>query len=133
MLSMSYSCRVWEVEYTDEFEAWWGTLSEDDQAAITVRVDRLVAEGPNLRRPTVGEVKGSAFDPRMKELRVEQGPASIRVLFIFDPRRTAILLIGGDKAGAWNRWYRTAIPQADRLYTQHLEELRKEGLIPDER
>jgi hypothetical protein len=124
---------VWEVEYTDEFEAWWDTLSVDEQAAITVRVDRLQGHGPNLRRPLVGEIQGSKFDPRMKELRVEAGPASIRVLFIFDPRRTAILLIGGDKAGAWKRWYRTAIPEADRLYEQHLEELRKEGLIPDER
>lgn len=123
--------QVWEVEYTDEFEAWWDSLSEDEQAAIAVRVERLEHEGPNLRRPVVGEVKGSKFDPQMKELRVEQGQASIRVLFMFDPVRTAILLIGGDKAGQWKRWYRTAIPQADRLYDEHLEQLRKEGVIPD--
>jgi hypothetical protein len=124
---------VWEVEYTDEFEAWWNTLSEDEQAAIAVRVERLQEDGPLLRRPIVGEITGSRFDPQMKEIVVEQGRASIRVLFIFDPRRTAILLTGGDKAGTWNRWYRTAVPDADRLYEQHLEELRKEGLIPDER
>lgn len=124
---------MWEVEYTDEFEAWWDTLSVDEQAAVAVRVELLQQQGPNLRRPVVGEIKDSAFDPQMKELRVEEGPASIRVLFIFDPRRTAILLTGGDKAGAWSRWYRTAVPEADRLYAQHLEELRKEGLIPDER
>lgn len=124
---------MWEVEVTDEFTEWFGSLSEDEIAAVIARVDLLEQQGPNLRRPVVGEVKGSKFDPQMKEVRVEQGSASIRILFMFDPRRMAILLLGGDKAGSWNRWYRTAIPEADRLYEEHLEELRKEGLIPDER
>jgi hypothetical protein len=116
---------VWEVEYTDEFGAWWDTLSTDEQASVAAAVERLEQVGPTLRRPVVGEVKGSRFDPQMKELRVR----SIRVLFMFDPRRTAILLLGGDKRGDWNRWYRSAIPEADRLYEEHLTELRKEGLL----
>ena len=125
--------RVWEVEYTDEFEAWWETLSAGEQAAVAVRVELLEQQGPKLRRPVVGKIESSAFNPQMKELRVEEGAASIRVLFMFDPRRTAILLTGGDKAGAWQRWYRTAIPEADRLYRKHLEQLQQEGVIPDER
>ena len=68
----------------------------------------------------------------MKELRAE---GSIRALFAFDPRRAAILLIGGDKSTAdpsspnWNRWYDHYVPIADDLYDEHLDELRKEGLI----
>jgi hypothetical protein len=49
------------------------------------------------------------------------------VLYAFDPRRTAILLIGGDKTGN-DRWYREFVPFADKLFDQHLETLRKEGL-----
>jgi len=49
---------------------------------------------------------------------------------VFDPRRTAILLLGADKAEhGWKRWYRDAIPEAERLYNEYLEELRKEGLV----
>lgn len=67
----------------------------------------------------------------MKELRASRGGA-LRVLFAFDPRRHAILLLGGDKSGQWNAWYRRAIPEADALYEIHLEELRAEGSIGSE-
>lgn len=63
----------------------------------------------------------------MKELRPQEG--LIRILFCFDPRRSAILLIGGDKAGQWNRWYHTMVPAADELYDRYLQELREEGLL----
>ncbi|HVB74564.1 MAG TPA: type II toxin-antitoxin system RelE/ParE family toxin [Ktedonobacteraceae bacterium] len=64
----------------------------------------------------------------MKELRP---PATnIRILFAFDPRRVAILLIGGDKTNRWQEWYEKTIPVADRLYDDYLEELRKEGELP---
>lgn len=119
---------MFEVEYTDEFEAWWGTLTVVQQDAIAQRIARLAHDGPRLRRPIVGEIKGSKHDPRMKELVVESG-GSIRVLFIFDPRSTAILLLGGDKSGQWNAWYPKAIKQADDLYDNYLDELRAEGLI----
>ncbi len=94
-----------------------------------MRVRLLEQQGPTLRRPVVGEIKTSKYDPQMKELVVETGDASIRVLFMFNPLRTAILLVGGDKTGSWRRWYRTAIPEADGLYDVHLQELREEGLI----
>ncbi len=55
---------------------------------------------------------------------------NIRILFAFDPRRSAILLVGGDKTGEWNRWYKRMIPVADRLYDEHLDALRREGEIP---
>lgn len=117
----------WEVEYTDQFETWWDGLTVDEQVALDQRIQKLTADGPALRRPVVGEIKGSKFDPQMKEIVCESGAASLRVLFIFDPRRTAILLLGGDKSGNWRGWYRDAIPAADRLYEAHLTEIEEEG------
>jgi hypothetical protein len=64
----------------------------------------------------------------MRELRTQQGGRPLRTLYAFDPRRMAILLIGGDKAGN-NRWYDVNVPIADRLYDEHLEQLRREGVI----
>jgi len=64
----------------------------------------------------------------MKELICEEG-GSLRVLFIFDPRRTAILLLGGDKTGHWDQWYETAIPAADQLYEVYLAELQSERSV----
>lgn len=64
----------------------------------------------------------------MKELRAAKGGAW-RVLFSFDPRRQAILLVGGDKTGAWNDWYEWAVPLADDLYDDYLREIGEEGLI----
>jgi hypothetical protein len=64
----------------------------------------------------------------MKELR-PMG-SNIRFVFAFDPRRTAILLIGGDKTGQWREWYEKMISMADQLYADHLEELRAEGELP---
>ena len=64
----------------------------------------------------------------MKELRASQG-GTLRMLFMFDPRRQVILLVGGDKTGNWSSWYEVAVPMADDLYDRYLEELRDEGLI----
>lgn len=109
----------WEVEYTDEFEVLWESLSEEEQEAIDAAVELLEQRGPALGRPLADTVHQSRH-PNMKELR----PAtSIRVLFVFDPRRVAILLIGGDKRGSWNRWYDEMVPVADALYDQHLAEV----------
>lgn len=117
----------WEVEYTDEFERWWNSLSGDDQEAIFAAVRVLGLRGPSQGRPLVDTIKQSRHK-NMKELRPGAGGA-IRILFAFDPRRYAILLIGGDKAGRWNDWYEEFIPKADDLYDEHLETLRKEGLL----
>lgn len=115
----------WDVLATDTFEDWYLDLSPDDAQAVAARIDYIEEHGPNAKRPVVGEIQGSAHDPRMKELRCGTGNA-IRVLFIFDPERRAVLLVGGAKAGKWNRWYRENIPVADRLYTDYLAETRQE-------
>ena len=72
-------------------------------------------------------IKGSRH-ANMKELRPPAG--SVRILFAFDPRRAAILLLGGDKTNRWREWYREMIPIADILYDEYLDEIRREGLIP---
>src|SRR5687768_13399343 len=81
--------------------------------------------GPQLGRPLVDTVTGSRHK-NMKELRPgSAGRSDLRVLFAFDPARSAILLVGGDKAGRWQDWYRSAIPLADDRYDSHLEVLKK--------
>jgi hypothetical protein len=114
----------WEVEYTDQFEAWWDGLSAGEQEDIDAVVRVLEQRGPALRRPYVGNIDGSRH-PNMKELVVQHAGRPYRILFAFDPRRCAILLIGGDKTGN-ARWYEEHIPIADRLYDEHLETLRRE-------
>ena len=118
-----------DVEFTDQFGAWWSTLSERQQHDLDQRVTLLEQQGPALRRPVVGEIVGSSFDPQMKELICDSDGAHLRVLFMFDPRRTAILLIAGDKTGRWKSWYRKMIPVADQLFLDHLQELKNEGLL----
>jgi hypothetical protein len=120
---------VWEVEYTNEFEDWWRDLTQEQQEALDERVMLVAEHGPTLKRPVVGEITSSRH-PNMKELRVSKAGA-LRVLFAFDPRRHAILLLGGEKSGQWEAWYQRAIPEADSLYDTHLQELREEGLLDD--
>ena len=88
----------WEVEYTNEFGQWWHGLLVTQQDAVVARVELLMEHGPNLPYPYSSEVKGSRHG-RMRELRVQSGGRPLRVFYAFDPRRTAILLIGGDKTG----------------------------------
>ena len=124
----------WEVEATDEFFAWADALERSDpeaRAMLDAVIDMLAEKGPLLRRPYVGEIVTSRHH-NMKELLVPASTKALRVLFCFDPRRMAILLLGGDKSqdAMWNAWYRAAVPEADRLYDIYLAELREEGLLP---
>lgn len=116
---------TWEIEYTDQFEQTWNALSEDEQHAINQRVRLLQDRGPDLGRPYVDGIKTSRHS-NMKELIVPEGPSEFRVLFAFDPKRSALLLILGDKSPNdpntpnWNAWYDTMVPIADDLFTKHL-------------
>ena len=84
----------------------------------------LRQEGPNAGRPWVDTLSGKLRYHNLKELRLPG--TNLRVLFIFDPRRVAVLLLGGDKTGQWEKWYRKAIPQAETIYERHLAALKKE-------
>jgi hypothetical protein len=117
----------WNVEYTDEFGDWYESLTEGIQNDVDRHVGLLEVEGPQLRFPYSSGIEGSRH-AHMRELRVQSGGKPIRIFYAFDPRRSAILLIGGDKTGD-ERFYERMIPAADRLYDDYIKELRKEGLI----
>lgn len=111
----------WEIEYTDEFEKWWSSLSEKEQIAVAATVGLLERMGPHLAFPHSSGVNGSRHG-HLRELRTQCEGRPLRTLYAYDPRRVAILLIGGDKTGN-DRWYDIFIPIADRLYDEHLLEI----------
>lgn len=113
----------WSVEYTDEFGEWWVTLDVAAQDDIDRCVSLLSEHGPMLGFPYSSEVKGSSI--ALRELRVQSNGRPFRILYAFDPVRSAILLLGGDKSGD-DRWYIRNIPIAERLYSEHLLELEQE-------
>lgn len=115
----------WEVEYTDEFGAWWQGLSTAEQESVDASVQLLEARGPNLGYPHSSGIARSRH-LHLRELRVQHRGRPYRILYAFDPRRTAILLIGGDKTGN-DRWYDEYVSIADRLYDEHLAALKTEG------
>ena len=118
---------TWNVEFTDEFGNWFATLGEAAQDDVD-SVGLLEARGPQLPFPHSTGIVGSRHD-HMRELRVQSGGVPYRIFYAFDPRRTAILLIGGNKVGD-DRFYDRLTPIADALYDAYLIEIRKEGLIP---
>ena len=113
---------VWEIEGTDEFAAWYAGLDVTQQESVDYIVAKLEEDGPNLRRPAADTVNNSRF-PNMKELRINTPP--LRIFFAFDRRRTAILLIGGDKTND-PFFYQRMIPIADDLFEEHLHHLETE-------
>lgn len=115
----------WEVEFTDEFGRWWDTLDEPVHVSIDAVVRLLEVRGPQLPFPYSSAINGSRHG-HMRELRIQHRGEPYRILYAFDPRRTAILLIGGNKAGD-DRWYEKTVPVADELYDEHLRILREEG------
>jgi hypothetical protein len=118
---------TWEVEYTNEFEEWWLGLKSAEQDSLLFAVRQLEEHGPRLPYPRSSRIESSRH-PNMRELRVQQGGQPLRVFYAFDPRHSAILLIGGAKTGD-DRFYERLVPLADRLYDEHIETLRNEGLI----
>jgi hypothetical protein len=115
------------VEGTDEFQEWFAGLTAAERVSVARKIDLLEEKGPSLGRPHADTLRDSKL-PNLKELIIQHAGDPYRVIFIFDPRRTAILLLGGQKVGAGKRWYKTAIPEAERIYEQYIEEIKKEGL-----
>jgi hypothetical protein len=111
----------YEVEYTEEFEGWWSEISEDEQDSVAAKVELLERLGPQLPHPHSSGIQGSRHS-HMRELRIQHQGEPYRVLYAFDPRRMAVLLIGGCKAGD-DRWYDKMVPVADNLYDEHLKEI----------
>jgi hypothetical protein len=120
---MHYSWVVaWEIELTARAEQWFMALDIEDAEKIAAAIDELERQGPTLGRPFVDQIKSSRHH-NMKELRSIGG--QLRALFAFDPKRTAIVLLGGDKADDWSGWYERNISTADDLYDEHLQNLKE--------
>lgn len=114
----------WVVEYTNEFGVWWDTLTGDERSRLTASVGLLEMRGPNLLFPHSSGINASRHG-HMRELRVQIAGRPLRIFYAFDPRRAAILLIGGDKTGK-DDFYLRMISVADRLYDEHLAEIAQE-------
>jgi hypothetical protein len=115
----------WEIYLTEEINTWLDGLAVADldrYSQAVYAIEALAEAGPNLGRPLVDRIKGSNVH-NMKELRPgSAGSTEVRVLFVFDPWRSAILLVAGDKSGKWSQWYRHAVPRAEHLYEIYLKE-----------
>ena len=118
--------RMREVIATDEIVEWFGGLAAEVQEVVDVAVGLLADQGVALGFPYSSAVKGSRT--ALRELRIQSRGRPLRVFYAFDPRRDAVLLIGGDKTGD-DRFYERMVPLADRIYDEHLRQLKDEGLI----
>ncbi|MGW2085881.1 type II toxin-antitoxin system RelE/ParE family toxin [Streptomyces sp. NPDC001880] len=120
MYSHRYTANVaqneWDILVTDEVLEWINGLDPATHTRVVQALDALAEGGPGLGRPLVDTISGSTIQ-NLKELR----PGTVRVLFAFDPWRSSILLVAGDKRDRWNEWYDDAIPLAEQRYTAYLK------------
>lgn len=115
---------MWEVDVT-LIADWLRSLDQTSYEQVIAALEVLRDRGPSLGRPLVDTITASRHR-NMKELRPGSiGRSEVRILFAFDPKRMAILLIAGDKAGSWTRWYKKNVPLADDLFDKHIRALRK--------
>ncbi|MCC5581390.1 type II toxin-antitoxin system RelE/ParE family toxin [Microtetraspora fusca] len=107
----------WDVYLVTEVREWIEQLDDATHARVVQAIDALAEGGPGLGRPLVDTISGSSIQ-NLKELR----PGTVRILFAFDPWRSSILLVAGDKAGRWKSWYEEAIPLAEHRFEVYLKE-----------
>lgn len=117
---------MWDIDIR-YIRSWLDAQDDETVAHVFSALEVLQREGPALGRPLVDCIQASSL-PNLKELRPPTpGRAEIRILFVFDPQRRAVLLLAGDKAKAqsvrdkWSGWYRRAIPRAEEIYRRHLQ------------
>ena len=108
----------WEIELTEECEEWYLSLSDAEAESVAFVVDLLASRGPQLKMPYSSQIKGTQFG-QLRELRIQHEGRPYRILYAFDPRRTALLLVGGDKTGD-GRWYERMVMRAESLLAEHL-------------
>jgi len=110
----------WTVFFSQAVTDWLDSVDEETYELFQAAVKVLGEEGPSLGRPLVDRVKHSKIH-NLKELRPgSTGRSEIRALFVFDPKRQAIILVIGDKSGQWDEWYKVALPQTEEMYEKYL-------------
>lgn len=116
---------MWKIESTDDFDAWFTALGDDEKAEVLAKVELLKTFGPSLKRPHADTLNGSRY-ANMKELRCRTSGTLARIAFAFDPLQMGILLCAGDKKGVSERaFYKKLIDRADKLYQRHLTVVEK--------
>lgn len=114
---------MWDI-LLEPVEGWFLRLCRDDPESanrIVDALDHLAAEGPALGRPMADRIHGSVLH-NLKELRPgSSGGSEIRMLFVFDAERRAVILVAGDRSGRWTRWYEENIPLAQMRYEQYTD------------
>lgn len=117
MYSFRYTLAMgdWEIYLVDEVREWIESASPDTALRVAAALDALAEVGPGLGRPLVDTIRGSSLT-NLKELRV----GTARILFVFDPWRSSILLVAGDKTDRWRAWYQESIPLAEQRYETYL-------------
>jgi hypothetical protein len=120
---------MWDIILLEPVEEWFLGLCRDDPESanrVIEALDHLALEGPTLGRPMVDRIHGSVLH-NLKELRPgSSGSSEIRMLFVFDAERCAVILIAGDKAGRWAQWYEESIATAERRYGQYVDSRKRE-------
>jgi hypothetical protein len=119
----------WEAEESAEFDEWFDKLGEDDQIQVIAAVEYLEQTGPAARMPLSYPIKQDN-SCAMKELRPgSSGRSEVRILYAFDFRRMALLLLGGDKAERrddWDSWYDRNVKVADAIFQREVARARGE-------
>jgi hypothetical protein len=111
-------------------EDWLLALTKSDPGSadqVELAIDVLAGRGPTLGRPLVATLEHSRLRNPEGAAPRSRGRSEIRLLFVFDPRREAVFLVAGDKAGSWSRWYDEAIPLAEARYEQYLRSREADG------
>lgn len=117
---------MWSIEILPEVEEWLLSLDAQTKQHVASAIDVLADIGPKLGRPLVDTIAGSSLK-NLKELRPgSSGRSEIRILFVFDPLRKAVLLVGGDKSSHYASWYRKNIPLAEARFALYLKGIRDE-------
>ena len=111
--------------YLQEFADWLDAQEQSLKLKTLAHLELLKERGPLLGRPFADTLKGAAQVTNLKELRVQHKTEPIRILFAFDPKQQAVIILGGSKQ-ADKRWYDINIPRAEKLFLEHLERQRKE-------
>ena len=118
---------MWNVDSSDEYDAWFLTLDEKCKEAVLQRVLLLQQYGPNLSRPYADVLHGSKKLSNRKELRSKTQKHLLRVAYYFDSVRNAFLLTGGDKKGKdRDKFYKDLIAESEVIVERHEKELENE-------